>query len=130
MIHGPCGSLNPNSPCMENGVCTKSFPKQFQTQTQMTINGFPDYKRRQTEKVIVRGREVDNQFVVPYNKILALKYNAHVNVEVCTSVKAVKYIFKYIYKGYDCANVVIDSNGNQQLNHDEVANFLDARYVT
>ena len=36
---------------------------------------------------------------------MCAKYNAHINVEVCSSVDAVKYIDKYFYKGSDRAVV-------------------------
>jgi hypothetical protein len=100
MMHGPCGDSNPNAPCMENGKCKKMFPKNFQPTT-VTSDGYPLYQRREGYTANVRGKEMDNRYVVPYNKFLLLKYNAHINVEVCTSVKAVKYIYKYIYKGFD-----------------------------
>lgn len=52
--------------------------------------------------MLCRGKEipVTNQYLVPYNPYLIMKYNAHVNVEVSNTVSAVKYLYKYIYKGY------------------------------
>jgi hypothetical protein len=41
--------------------------------------------------------------VVPYNPYLSLFFNCHINVEVCTSIAAVKYFYKYVYKGHDHA---------------------------
>ena len=45
MIHGPCGPLNPNAPCMKNGKCSKGYPKPFQTEISIDPNGFATYKR-------------------------------------------------------------------------------------
>jgi hypothetical protein len=39
--------------------------------------------------------------------ILLTKYDAHINVEVCNNIRAVKYLFKYVYKGHDRAIVEI-----------------------
>ncbi|XP_057309998.1 uncharacterized protein LOC130647997 [Hydractinia symbiolongicarpus] len=48
MILGPCGHLNPNSRCMEDGVCTKTFPKKFLASTVAEVNGYSLYRRRDT----------------------------------------------------------------------------------
>ena len=52
------------------------------------------------------------------------RYNCHINVEICSSVEAVKYIHKYIYKGHDRTTVeILDQN------RDEIKEYLDARYI-
>ncbi|XP_053152157.1 uncharacterized protein LOC128344988 [Hemicordylus capensis] len=129
MIHGPCGNHNRHSPCMSNEKCTKEFPKEYQEQTVSNRNGYPKYRRRNTgESKMQKGKPIDNRWVVPYNPFLALKYNCHINVEVCASIKSVKYLFKYVYKGHDCANVVIQEPDT--LNHDEIKTYMDSRYVS
>src|ERR1700733_5422591 len=67
--------------------------------------------------------------MVPYNPYFTLKYNAHINVEVVTSVRAIKYIYKYIFKGYDCANIIMTSEGQPELCYSEISHFIDCRYV-
>lgn len=133
MIHGPCGLLNPNSVCMSDGKCTKDFPKEFCESTRESVNGYPIYRRRDNNSSVdVRGKSVDNRYVVPYNPYLLAKFNCHINVEVCTSVRSVKYIYKYVYKGYDSATVEISANENVEnarVEIDEIQNFLNGRYV-
>lgn len=70
---------------------------------------------------------------MPYNPYLLAKFGCHINVEVCTTVKSVKYIYKYVYKGNDSANIRLE-DPNQIVNveavsHDEVTNFVSGRYV-
>lgn len=115
---------------MENTDCEKKFPKKFNEYRKSNVNGYPEYRRREGEKAYVRGVWMDNRSVVPYNPFLLLIYNAHINVEVCTSLTAVKCIYKYIFKGFDCANIAVISDGNQQLKYDEITNFLNCRYVS
>ena len=45
------------------------------------------------------------------------------------SVKSVKYLFKYVYKGHDCANIQICQDTTpSRLDHDEILMHLDTRY--
>jgi hypothetical protein len=63
--------------------------------------------------------EIDNRWVVQYNPYLLLKFNCHINVEICSSIKCVKYLYKYLFKGADHANIVI-SEKNNELGYDEI----------
>ncbi|XP_015116448.1 uncharacterized protein LOC107040743 [Diachasma alloeum] len=129
MIHGPCGSWCKN----EKGKCTKHFPNDFQAKTTLDENGYPTYRCRNTG-VYNRGNghTTDNQFVVPYNPTLLKLYNCHINVEVVPSIQSVKYLYKYVYKGHDAAAVEITDPGNGEnvIDHDEIRNFAEARYVS
>jgi hypothetical protein len=49
----------------------------------------------------------DNRWVVPYNPYLTMPYQCHINVEVCSSITTVKYLYKYVYKGHDRALAVV-----------------------
>lgn len=130
MIHGPCGVLNPQAPCMKDGNCTKHFPKDFNETTRDNVNGYAVYKRPDNnESVHVRGKTVDNRYVVPYNPYLLAKFDCHINVEVCSTVKSIKYIYKYIYKGYDCATLRFSKSNDNEVVYDEVDSYLNCRYV-
>ena len=97
MIHGPCGHLRPNSVCMDDGKCTKKYPKDYCECTMESVDGYPKYRRRDNGVTIrIHNVDVDNRWVVPYNPWLLLKYEAHINVEACMSIKSVKYLYKYI----------------------------------
>ena len=99
MMHGPCGTSNPNSPCMIDGTCSKRFPKEFVETTFTGTDGYPHYRRRNDGKHIIKnGIHLDKRYVVPYNPYLSKKYNTHINVEICSSSKCCKYLNKYVYK--------------------------------
>ncbi|GBP66856.1 ATP-dependent DNA helicase pif1 [Eumeta japonica] len=79
---------------------TVSLPEHFISETQTGDDGYPTYRRRSPDNggftaiIRVKGTEmsVDNRWVVPYNPLLSRIFNAHINVEFCQSVKAIKYI--------------------------------------
>ncbi|KAG7594947.1 P-loop containing nucleoside triphosphate hydrolase [Arabidopsis thaliana x Arabidopsis arenosa] len=156
MIHGPCGSANPNSPCMVDGQCSKLYPKKHQEITKVGSDGYPVYRRRLTEDYIEKGDvKCDNRYVVPYNKKLSLRYNAHINVEWCNQNGSIKYLFKYINKGPDMVTVIVEpinqpktgetSTGStatgdtattaqepdsNEKKKDEIKDWFDCRYVS
>jgi hypothetical protein len=135
-MHGPCGAMFPNAPCMEKGKCKKQDPRKFQSETVTDVNGYPIYRRRDTgHTVVVHGIELDNRWVVPHNVYLLTKYDAHINVEVCNNIRAAKYLFKYVYKRHDRAIVKTSHQSDNAtegnvVDTDEIKKYLDCRYVS
>jgi hypothetical protein len=93
---------------------------------------FPVYRRRDDGQVVeVRNAKLDNRWVVHFNTSLLMLYNCHRNVEICSSTKAVKYLYKYIYKGPDGASYSVDKSDNgDKVVIDEIKRFRDTRCLT
>jgi hypothetical protein len=84
---------------MKDGVCSKGYPRPYSAKTFVAEDGFPNYRRRPDVSYMLNDKtEIDNSWVVPHNLWLATKYSAHLNVEICSSVSAGKYLYKYIHK--------------------------------
>ncbi|XP_062224660.1 uncharacterized protein LOC133923271 [Phragmites australis] len=135
MVHGPCGSMNLRCSCMKQSVCSKRFPKSFNSETSIDEAGFPLYRRANNGLTIRKGRyDLDNRWVVPYNMAILKKYQAHINVEWCNKTNLVKYLFKYITKGHDKATfafVSASADATPQLeDKDEIADHIRCRYLS
>ena len=138
-LHGPCGKLfDEKLYCQEKTIkgriyCTKEFPKDCQKETLVVDGGYPVYRRRSQIQgghfhLMERKKKVwtvDNSWVIPYSPFLSLVFDAHINVEVVHTVRAVKYIYKYITKGPDRA--IFKVEGDTCVN--EVEDFLTGRYL-
>ncbi|KAF6165386.1 hypothetical protein GIB67_018830 [Kingdonia uniflora] len=82
MIYGPCGNRNPQMACMENEKYTKRYPRIYTKTTTMDTDGYPVYRRRETNTVhcLANGQQVDNRDVVPHNPYLTRMFDCHINV--------------------------------------------------
>ncbi len=142
MVHGPCGPNFLNAQCMEQGKCKKRYPHSFSEKTCCDVDGYPKYRRCQTYIFVdpKTQRVVDNWWIISYNLHLATKYHAHINVEICSSISAIKYLYKYVYKGPDHATTIIERRANmpsqennaqvvvangEWQNHDEIKAYLE-----
>ena len=151
MIHNPCGNQNPTAACTTNKndrmQCRFGFPKPHFEVTSLANDEKPNYRRRYNAKLDpkntdfshqcgvyrkdIEGTRItrDNRHVATYNPYLLKKYNCHINVEYVGSIRAVKYLYKYIYKGHDCAyNKVVENQ--RSLNYNEADAYIQGRCIT
>ena len=143
MIHGPYCHLTPNAICMNNpkckGKCFRHFPFKPCEQSHADVDGYPEYRRRSACPVIEEHRgftNVNTGWVVPHNPYLLVKFDTHINVEISTSIKSFKYIYKYVYKGGDkaevCLRTIHEENETEQefLDVDELKAYIDSTYLS
>ncbi|GJY68132.1 DNA helicase [Tanacetum coccineum] len=138
MVHGPCGLFDSDIVCMKEGKCGKKFPKKYNEHTFFDADGYVHYRRRETNTYTTRwGVDLDNSYIVPYNRELCLTFHAHINVEYCGWSMLIKYLFKYISKGTDkiAAKIVRPvceppaETGNTSIKRDEIQNFIDGSFI-
>ncbi|KAI8572004.1 hypothetical protein RHMOL_Rhmol01G0165000 [Rhododendron molle] len=56
-------------------------------------------------------------------------FDCHINIEVCSTIKLVKYLYKYIYKGYNKI-VYRLATTNEAEGIDEIKQFQDAKWIS
>ena len=83
IVHGPCGEMNRNTPCMKDGKCSKGFPKQFCEEITLGEDQYPKYHcHSEGRQHNVKGHMMDNTWVVPYAVLLLLRFLCHINGEL------------------------------------------------
>ena len=112
---GKISERNDRGCIKEDGKCKHKFPKAFANATIVDEDmGYPIYRRRSPEDggrtANLRGNPIDNRWVVPYNPYCSLCYECHINVEICASAIATKYLYKYVTKGPDRTVRIITSS--------------------
>ena len=142
MHHGPCGNLHPQAPCMIDGRCSRHYPKEFSEETIWESNmNHPIYRRRPLDNLhpwfetqplrqhhtAENTMAINNSWIVPYNPFLLKKYHMHINVEMCNTAMAAKYLFKYITKGPDRAMARVQGDNAEENN--EIQDYKDLRSI-
>jgi Helitron helicase-like domain at N-terminus len=111
ILYRKCSQEDPSALCTRNNLCKKGFSKPYQEATYTKTSRYLLYHRRQDTPYIINSQqhlsENLNRQVIPYNPYLIRRFNCHINIELVSSVKAIRYIFKYIYKGTDLTTLTI-----------------------
>jgi hypothetical protein len=116
MFHGPCHGR----PCMKDEICSAGYPRPFTNRTVNIDGAYPIYKRRDQGITFTKHTTTfDNRWVFPYNKLLSLMFQSHINVEIPVNTTAIKHLYKYITKGHNQTYMKLGDG-------DEIQKYIDA----
>ena len=73
---------------------------------------------------------MNNSWTVPYSPVLKA-FKCHINVELCQTIQAIKYLFKYIHKGSDMAIISLQNTDQPPDPHqyDEIKKYEMSKYI-
>ena len=114
MLHRPCGSVNTDAPCCQKKMANviTTFLQQYCAVSSFSEPGSsPIYRRRTPSegggsglvRLRLNQRWVDygytSEDVVPHNVWLLKSFGCHINIEICSSLKVIKCLLWYLFKG-------------------------------
>ena len=130
ILHSPCRDNNFHSSCMNNArddcsKCTKCYSCNFLEETSIQENSYLLYQQCNNDLTHEiphlqdqnRKFTLDNRWIVLYNSYLTGHFGAYINIEVYSSLQAIKYIYKYIYKSSDRATIQVDLEKNKEVQY-------------
>jgi Helitron helicase-like domain at N-terminus len=107
MVHQECGPR-----CMKNDKCAKGYPMAWREETTLDDGrGFVAMARPLESPLPsfeLRNKRYDRRSIVPYNPYLLKRIGCHVNIVPVNSFRQVSYLFKYVFKGGDLAQLELN----------------------
>ena len=58
-----------------------------------------------------------------------MSFDCHINVEICSTIKAVKYLYNYVYKRHDKISVSVVPDGEMQV-IDKIKRYQSGRWIS
>ena len=136
ILHGPCNTYNTSILYIYNKKYKFRFPYTFQKKTIVGNNNKPLYKRLWDSLIFTKLRQsyiYNSKDVVSYNAYFLTHFNAHINVKSYVRYCAIKYTFKYIYKGPNYTTITLKAQAagvRLQQPMDEIKEYVDIQYIT
>ena len=152
MMHTKCDTV-PSARCKVpgpdgNARCKQHYPKNFREDTLATETGMYSYGMRPengrtsavAEKDQERARKLategkvhpscrDNRYVVSYNIVLLTQFMSHFNIEAVGSPVVIRYLFKYLFKDDEYANVSVSAKDGEKNKTDECMSYLTGIHI-
>ncbi|XP_071699004.1 uncharacterized protein [Rutidosis leptorrhynchoides] len=103
MLHGPCGGLHMNAPCIIDRQCSKHFPKPYYAETTIDEDGYANYRRRNNGVRFTKNNTSLDNGSGPDRATIVIQEN--------------------MIPGDD-------ASGDKVIDVDEIRNYLDCRYLS